>query len=480
MVNGARDFMKRHLQAALTVAVLAIWGAGSSASATTQALRGMNWADPNGNSALSRVLLPSGLTASMTTAQATTMGTSIANAVKASGGTTIRIPISYGTTSNSTYWPKYQAAINAVVSAGCNVDLCFWLASSGTLNNGTDTTANWQATWDAVNAVYKNNSKVYYEPLNEPYGYSATDLNNVYAGFISRYAPSTWKCIFDGTGYATNVPAVGADSRMNNQYLGLHRYFWFNTSSSSWSDSYNNTSTDTGSYASRTVITEMGVETLRTVDFFWQWQPGLQPDVAFLTGTCAYVHDNSMGSIAWSGVNDPDSYRWFMASNNLIEVNPGVANMFRYSWGQAYSWQEAIPNGVYKLQNRADSNMLDNMGSTTSGAVVCQWPSGSSTNQRWDVTYAAGYYTLTCQTGGLCLDTGGNTTNGSNCQQWPDNESVTNQHWKLVSTGSSYYQLANQASGICLDTGGLTASGSGIQLWGSDTSYNQQWQFVTP
>jgi len=447
-------------------------------SATTRAIRGINWADPNGNSAPSRVLLPSGLTTSMTSTQAAAVATSIANAVKTSGGTTIRMPISYGTTSDSTYWPKYQAAINAIVADGCNVDLCFWIASNGVLGSGADTVANWQAMWDTVNAVYRNNTHVYYEPINEPYGYSTTDINNLYAGFITRYAPSTWKCIFDGTAYASSVVPIGADSRMNNQYLGLHRYFWYNTSSGNWNDSYTNASNATGSYASRTVITELGVETFRTVDFWWQWQQGTAPDVSFLTGTCAYVRDNSIGSIAWSGVNDIDTYRWYMAYNNLVEVNPGVANMYRYSWGLSAIWPQAIPNGIYYVQNRADGNMLDNMGVTTNGSVVCQWPSSTSPNQQWDITYAGGYYTLTCQTGGLCLDTGGNTANGSSAEQWGNGTYVNNQHWKFVSTGSGYYKMVNQASGICVDTGGLTASGSTMQLWASGSSSNQQWKFI--
>jgi len=451
-----------------------------TAPTNTRGLRGINWADPNGNEAPARNVVPSGLNSSMTASQAAAVATSIANALKVSGGLTIRMPISYGTTSDASYWPRYQAAINAVVAAGCNVDLCFWIASNGNLNNGTDSIAHWQAMWDAVDAVYKNNAHVYYEPLNEPYGYNDTDLTNLYAGFVSRYAPTSWKCIFDGTGYATYVVPIGNDARLNNQYLGLHRYFWFSPSSGNWNDSYNNAAAGVGTYASRTVITEMGVETFRTVDFWWQWSQGLPPDVSFLTGTCAYVHDNSMGSMAWSGVNDVDSYRWYMAADNLAEVNPGVANMYRWSWGLPALWPQAIPNGVYKLQNRADGNMLDNLGAITNGSNVAQWSASASANQQWDITYAGGYYTLTCLTGGLCLDNGGNTTDGSNCQQWPNGTWIDNQHWQLAPTDSGYYRLINKASGVCLDTGGLTVNGSPLQLWAPRSSDTQQWKFVAP
>jgi hypothetical protein len=461
--------------------VLSLSSSALPALANTNAIRGMNWADATGNSAPSRDLQPSGITSSMTSSQIANVATNIANAVKASGGTTIRMPISYGTTSDSTYWPKYQAAINAIVSAGCNVDLCFWLDQNGVLDNGVDSTANWQTMWDTVNGVYKTNSHVFYEPLNEPYGYSPSALNNVYAGFISRYAPTQWKCIFDGTSYAEGISNVGSDSRMNNQYLGFHTYHWFWSVSNvgSWNSYYNICSSNIGgAYASRTVITEMGVQTDRTVDFYWQWQQGTPQDVSYLTGTCAYVHDNSIGSMAWSGVNDGDSYHWFTASNNLVENNPGVANMFRYAWGVPSKWQQTIKNGIYYVQNRADSNMLDNLGVTTNGSNVSQSSSSGSANQKWDITCAAGYYTLTNLTSNLCLDTGGGTTNGSSCQQWANGTYVDNQHWSFTATDSGYYQMIDKASGICVDTGGLTANGAVMQLWYPSASYNQQWTFI--
>jgi hypothetical protein len=447
----------------------------------THFLRGMNWADPSGNEAATRDLQPSGIGPSMTTSQIQTAATSIANAAKKSGALALRMPISYGTTSDAAYWPKYQAAINAVVSAGLNVDLCFWITQNGYLDNGVDTTTNWQAMWDAVDAVYKNNPHVFYEPINEPYGYNNTDLNNVYAGFLSRYSPANGKCILDGAGYAQYPSVPGGDSRLNNQYIGFHAYHWFFSVSTDgdWTQWYGVEAGRVGStLAPRTAMTETGVETNRTADFWWQWQQGTPKDVAFLTGTCAYVHDNSIGSIAWSGINDVDGYHWFVASSNLVENNPGVANMFRYSWGVPYMWQEAIPNGVYYVQNRADGNMLDNLGLITNGSTVAQWASSGSPNQQWDITYANGYYTLWNVMSNLCLDTGGQTANGSSVEQWQNGEWISNQHWSFAPTDSGYYQMVNQASSVCVDTGGFTANGSTMQLWYQNPSWNQQWKFV--
>jgi len=442
------------------------------ATTNTLSLRGINWADPNGN-APTGVVLPSGLTASSTASQAATVATRIALAVKASGGTTIRMPINYGTTSNSSYWAVYQSAINAVVSNGCKVILCYWCPTGGSITSMTE----WNSIWASVDNVYKNNANVLYEPINEPFSYNATDLLNIYGGFMTTYSPAAGKCIFDGTGYAMDVTSIGGDSRISTQYLGLHAYWWFWGNYNVWSTYYNTMSSKVGSYASRTVVTEVGVETMRTYDFYWQWQTGAQNDAAFLTGSLSYAKDNSIGTIAWSGVNDIDTYRWYVANDNLVEVNPGCANMYRWSWGLAAQWLGPIPNGNYKLVNRASGKALDNMGVTTTGSNVCQYTSGTSNNQKWQVDYVNGYYVLYCTTGNLCLDAGTNTADGSNMLQY-DHNSNTSQQWTIVSAGSGYYKLINRATGKCLDTGGLTANGSVMQQWYSNSSNNQQWTFT--
>ncbi|TDW96378.1 RICIN domain-containing protein [Dinghuibacter silviterrae] len=447
----------------------------ASTPTNTNNLRGINWADPNGNDASGRVVTPSGLTSTMTATAAAAVGTRIADSLLAAGGTTIRMPITPLTASNSTYWPVYQAAINAVVSAGCNVILCYWPIS---VHHVPDTTQ-WYTMWKTVDAVYRNNASVYYEPINEPVDYSAANLVNLYATYLDTLTSPSWKCILDGTGYAANVTAVGADSRLTSQYLGIHCYWWFYGSYNVWSSYYNIVSGDVGSYASRTVMTEIGVETFRNISFWWQWNTGVYVDQAFITGGLAYTRDNSMGSIAWSGVNDTDTYRWYMSNTNLIEVNPGCANMFRWAWQTTVpaKWEGPIADGTYKLLNRASGLYLDNLGSTADSAVVAQWASSSSSNQQWNVSYTAGYYTLACATGQNCLDVAGNTTDGSYVEQLTLSNSTT-QRWTLVSVGSGYYKIVNLATGKCLDTGGGTTNGSSMQQWYSGSSYNQQWQLI--
>jgi len=474
LAGCSKDALKKSTTAAGAVSKshLAVTATGTD---NTNPFRGINWADPNGNEGDGRVVLPSGMTASLTTTQAAAVSTRISSAVKVSGGTTIRMPINPWTASSSTYWPVYQAAINAIVSNGCKVILCYWPVGVHHVPDATQ----WTTMWQTVDNVYKNNTSVLYEPINEPVDYSSTDLNNLYAGFLTTFSPANGKCILDGTGYAADVTTVGADTRLTNQYLGLHCYWWFWGAYDVWSSYYSIMSARTGSYAARTVVTEIGIETFRNMSFWWQWDTGVYVDQAFLTGALSYARDNSMGTIAWSGVNDIDTYRWYKANDTLVEVSPGTANMYRWSWKLTASpvWLGSIADGRYKLQNRASGLNLDNLGSTTDGATIAQWADGTSPNQKWNVSYTNGYYTLSCVTGKECVDTGGNTADGSSVKQNTVNTNST-QRWSIVSTGSGYYKIINLSTGKCIDTGGLTANGSVMQQWTSGSSYNQQWKLI--
>lgn len=136
-----------------------------------------------------------------------------------------------------------------------------------------------------------------------------------------------------------------------------------------------------------------------------------------------------------------------------------------------------IANGTYRLQNRADGQMLDNLGAITDGANVGQWPSSGSNNQKWNVIFSGGYYKLSCVTGGKRLDTLGHTTDGSTIGQWTDGGSI-NQQWTITPTDSGYFKITNRGNGKCLDTGGQTANGAIMQNWYNGASLNQHWRFV--
>lgn len=333
--------MRKALQSLFFVAFVVLFYASyaGAQTLTSDGLQGMNWANPTDNA--NGAAWPSGMTGTETYAQAVIEGQTVGNAVKKAGGKTVRMPIT-SALANSTNWPIYMGAIDGINSTGMKVILCFWAYNT---HHVADINA-WYTMWDTVNASYGNTMMVRYEPINEPDDYNASDLDNLYAGFISRYSPPARKCILDGTGYAQNVVPVGSDSRLSSQLLGLHSYHWYWGSSSSWKTDYNAMATAVGSYAARTVVTEIGVQTegrSPSVEFWQQWGTDLQPDQALLTGGLDWARVNNVATIAWSGIDDPDLYHWFYAFSNLTEANTEVANMFRWSWSAGYNGQSLTP-----------------------------------------------------------------------------------------------------------------------------------------
>ncbi len=461
-----------------TVLVILLFHATADAQTNgVNGMQGMNWSNSVSNAVGVNgdgLAWPDGMSGSYTYAQAYAAGQTAGNAIRGAGGYTVRMPITSALTTGSN-WTIYQGTINGVISTGVRVILCWWAASGNVVSDQTA----WYAMWDAVNAVYGSTMSVRYEPINEPAAYSATDLNNLYAAFLARYSPANFKCILDGTGYAAPVTTVGADSRLSNQLLGLHVYSWYFSApysggGASWQGYYNAVAAAVGSYAWRTVITEIGVQTdgrNPAVPFWQQWDFGMQPDQAVLSGALAWARDNNVASLAWSGINNTDLYHWFYSFTNLTEANTQVANMFRWSWKE----MNAVVAGTYRLENRANSMYLDNLGATANGASVAQWSSSSSNNQKW-ILVADGsiWWHIQNKATGEYLDGMGYTSNGSALDQW-SNSGSTNQYWAFEATDSGYYKLINQTTGMCADTDGATSNGAYMQQWGTDTSYNQQW-----
>lgn len=461
--------MKKALHTFLMVASAALFCtiAAHAQTLTTDALQGMNWANPTDNSA--GAAWPSGMTGSETYNQAYLDGQTVGNAVLKAGGKAVRMPIT-PTLATSSDWQIYTGAIDGVVSTGVKVILCYWPYQSSVV---PDVNA-WYTMWDAVNGTYGNTMMVRYEPVNEPSGYNATDLTNLYAGFLARYNPPARKCILDGTGYAQNVVPIGADSRLTNQLLGLHSYHWFWGSPANWQTDYNTMANAVGAYAARTVVTEIGVQTQGrspSVPFWQQWEYSLQPDQALLSGGLAWARNNNVATLAWSGIDDSDLYHWFYAFSNLTEANPEVANMFRWSWKES----TYIASGTYRLLNRADSDYLDGLGYTSNGSSVGQWSSSGNNNQKWKVVAVDSvWFTLQNVSTGLYLDGMGRSSNGSLAGQWAYSGSA-NQQWAFEVTDSGYYRLINRGTGICIDTGGQTTNGAAMQNSAPSSSYNQQW-----
>jgi hypothetical protein len=110
------------------------------------------------------------------------------------GANTVRMPINEPTVSS--YWGTYTGAIDTALTKG-NVILAYWAFANGR----PATTAAFNQMWDTVVAKYGSNPRAYFEVINEPYGYSTTDLNNFYNDWLNRY-PSV-----RAAGSSSTVPA---------------------------------------------------------------------------------------------------------------------------------------------------------------------------------------------------------------------------------------------------------------------------------
>jgi arabinan endo-1,5-alpha-L-arabinosidase len=140
-----------------------------------------------------------------------------------------------------------------------------------------------------------------------------------------------------------------------------------------------------------------------------------------------------------------------------------------------YLSSSTVSDGTYRIRNRTSGKYLDNLGSTSDGALAAQWTSGSSYNQRWIVTTNNGYRRIRSVTGGKYLDNINNTADGSAVAMWSDSPNF-NQQWSIMQVGS-YYKILNRSNVKAVDTGGQTADGSFMQFWPDNPNFNQQWTF---
>jgi len=137
-----------------------------------------------------------------------------------------------------------------------------------------------------------------------------------------------------------------------------------------------------------------------------------------------------------------------------------------------------VPEGIWSVQNRGNSKMLDNLGSTADGAAVGQMPDGTGNTQKWSVVYNIdGYYRLQCLATPLYYL---NNWSGAVSQA---HNSPTNgaQHWTFLPADGGYFQLINRSSGLAVDNLGSTVDGAPLSFAApASANNNQHWSFVAP
>jgi len=148
----------------------------TSAASVTSGFDGLNWADARDNY-VNGWVIPSGLTASETYSSASTIADKVLTGFQNNmGSNTVRLPINEPSVLES-WWGVYTGSIDKTLNKGMKVIIAYWPWHNG---KPDDMTRFWSM-WTTVINKYGGNSNVYFEIMNEPYGYSETDWKNLAA-----------------------------------------------------------------------------------------------------------------------------------------------------------------------------------------------------------------------------------------------------------------------------------------------------------
>lgn len=468
------------LVTALSLIALSVLGAPAAHSApSTAQLRGVNWADQRDNF-VNGVLYPSGLGSTDTYSSAATVATRVVGQLYSiTGANTVRMPVNEPTV--ATFWGSYTGAIDAALAKG-NVILTYWAYTGG---KPVSTSAFYQM-WDTIVAKYGASPNAYFEVINEPYGYSGTDLDNLYNTWLTRYpnVPRD-RVILDGAGLATNAATVGNDSRLNNTMIGIHDYTMFvsppYTSESQWA---NHLAGEIGGFANRTVVTEWGAPMspgskngvhYDTIDYN---VPGSNYFDDYVRGESGEMRALGVGSVYWPGLRDGDWYSMTTRTGSGAGIALSLTNAsglarLQYAWGMGGSG-----GGSYvQLRNAATGLCVDGAGATTNGAAAEQSScDGSAGSQQWAVVADGGDVRIQNRATGLFLDGMGSTTNGAPVGQWSDTGSA-NQQWTISANGATV-RIVNSATARYVDGMGRTTAGASVGQWTDSGSANQQWSMT--
>jgi hypothetical protein len=315
--------------AMITVLVAPLLAVPPAASAATNSFRGVNWADARDNY-VDGWVIPTGLTAgdSYDTVRTTADGI-ITGFQQQLGANTVRLPVNPQSV-NSDWWSRYKGAIDSALAHGMKVILGYWEANKDGL---VDDMAAWNTMWDQVTADYGGNGNVYFEPMNEPFGYSLNAWVSLGSTWLSRHSSiPRGRVVISGTGYNDNVTGVGAASALTGTLLSLHFYgYWASdTTRAAWTT---NLSNRLGSYSSRTIIDEAGAPMTTGLDYSAGHQDG-NNFTAYFAATTDLARSRQIGVVYWPGLRSGDTYSITRQSGGGLAVNnaSGVAQL-RWGWG---------------------------------------------------------------------------------------------------------------------------------------------------
>ncbi|QQQ80532.1 RICIN domain-containing protein [Saccharothrix sp. 6-C] len=470
---------------AVTAAVGLVVTAPSAGAATSQ-FRGVNWA-VLGDNFSTGTLVVQGLSQSDSNATVRAKANALYDDMAATlGVNTVRLPINTHTVANTTWWNAYRGAIDAATERGFKVILAYWedgAASGGRITN----LAAWNTMWSSVTNTYGANGNVYFEPMNEPHGYSSADWRNVAANWLSYHTSAVpGRVLIGGTGYSQDLRDVCNDSRFNSTLLSFHHYAFF-YGAMTYDQFRSHIQTRLGNCASRAVATEFGAPMSTGLNY--ADANSTDNFVRHIRAMAQVMRDNRMGGTYWPAIGGKpgdigyDYYSMYSLSGSgtnlqLTVRNASGADRLRYAWGDSVT---TPPPTYYRIDVRHSGKAMDvQQPNTDNGARVGQYAYGGNAWQQWQFQDAgSGYWRIVSRHSGKCLDVvSASTADGAEIVQYTCGTG-TNQQFQLVANGS-YFQLKARHSGKCVDVpAASTADGAILKQYTCNTGTNQQWSRTT-
>jgi fibronectin type 3 domain-containing protein len=172
-------------------------------------------------------------------------------------------------------------------------------------------------------------------------------------------------------------------------------------------------------------------------------------------------------------IGNTTAYRYYR-----INVTANNGDAFSMAISELGLWSDSgrtIPDGRYRLVNRK-SNKVAAVTATTNGTPLVQSGWTGADSQQWDIAWQGnGRYRVTGVASAKVIDNGGTSNTGANLVIQPSS-GATSQLWTINPGSDGFYRIASAHSGLVADvSGGSTANGANIIQWTYSGSDNQLW-----
>ena len=322
----AKSFLAKTVVALCTFSAVLTITPRAEASDTVW-MHGGNWSDERDNF-VDGTLIPSGLNSSSRARHYRNTSARLAGFGEGIGMNLVRVAVNPATIANTGRFARWREMITTFKNEGFVVLLAYWEGDSSK-DGEIDDYDDWQSMWETLDGYYRRDRAVYFEPFNEPHGYSSRDLNDIYEDFLSFTRKDNGFIVLDGTGYAQDVRRIGDNSDLDGCKLTLHVYSWFSTQTESGWRSY--VSTRAGDYQDRTLITECGSMATSGRDF--NDSSATSNSIRMIRGVTKKCRDAEMGFVCWPAWRNNDSFRLFDNTADDTLTNSSLKDRFRHAWG---------------------------------------------------------------------------------------------------------------------------------------------------